>query len=81
MNYQIIENGQVKKEGWARGRQHIDPTYFTKTIISVNGSVEWEPVDVPRLTLNSQIPIEYSDPKFSFEEASVFEQMLNDHVG
>ena len=81
MDYSVLENGEVKKLGWAHGRQIMDEGYFTKKIISNNGTIEWDPSDVPALTLSSQIPIDHSEPKLDKTDLDEFELMLNDHVG
>lgn len=66
-SYSIIKNGQVEKSGIARGATNLDPSKFTKKIISDLGTVEWDPLVVDNLTLSSQIPILQSIPKLSID--------------
>lgn len=44
MEYNITKPGGVKKDGWARGRVHVDQTaYFIKRLIIKDGYLEWDP--------------------------------------
>lgn len=43
----------------------VDQYSFLKKLTMIDGAIEWDPVDLPELDINSQFSIEYSDPKLT----------------
>lgn len=67
--------------GWARGRTLFDQYSFLKTLTMIDGALEWNPYNISPLEINSQFSIEYSEPKLTMNETTIYVQLLNDYLG
>jgi hypothetical protein len=61
----VMKHENLNVTGWARGRTLVDQYSFLKKLTMIDGAIEWDPVDLPELDINSQFSIEYSDPKLT----------------
>jgi hypothetical protein len=52
-----MKHEQQNVTGWARGRVLVDDNYFTKKIVMILGALEWDPANVPDLTISRLLSI------------------------
>lgn len=67
--------------GWARGRTLVDQYSFLKKLSMIDGALEWDTYNIGPLDINSQFSIEYSEPKLTMNETTIYVQLLNDYLG
>ena len=60
LNYKIIENGQTKQSGWARGRQIADENFFIKGIKSDDGDITIDANEVNDIKVSAELYLDYS---------------------
>lgn len=63
-NYSITYSSS-NKSGTIFARGQLDPSYFTKKLMIIEGNLEWEPDVVPALTFTQLFTIESSTPKLT----------------
>lgn len=65
-NYSIAYEGK-SKEGVFRAKGYVDPSYFTKKLIMIDGYLEWRPDTVPAFTFSQDFLFEYANPNVTEE--------------
>jgi hypothetical protein len=79
-NYSIGYSGQTKNGNiFARG--YFDPSYFTKKLSMLSGSLEWLPDVVPALSFTQYFTIEYATPNITEAEWNIITSMINNQAG
>lgn len=76
-----IKSGSKNVTGWARGRTLVDQYSFLKRVFIIDGGLEWDPYNIRPMDINSQFSIEYSEPKITMNETTIYIQLLNDYLG